>query len=161
MEKLNLAAPWTTYYKQLEALFEKDSEVSVVFDNENYAIRLYVESQEKAEALEKMLPAEKVFGNIRVRILVIPANKLQNESGVGIVEKAFKGNPAVSFIKNVDRPFFPALSYVAFIPRVVQFYNDDMSDINGNCNTLYQDIAKEVFVPLDGVCYCTAQSVTE
>ena len=47
--------------------------------------------------------------------------------------------------------------YAVFQSKVVQFFNDDMSDINGNCTTLYQEIAKDVFSGrAEGVFFCTA-----
>ena len=30
-----------------------------------------------------------------------------------------------------------------------------MHDINGNCSTLYQEIAKDVFGEDEGICFCT------
>mgnify|MGYP006958177364 CR=1 FL=1 len=42
-----------------------------------------------------------------------------------------------------------------FENKVVQFYNDQMDDINGNKSTLFQDIAGDVFGYDHGVFYCT------
>ena len=38
---------------------------------------------------------------------------------------------------------------------MVQFFADNLADINGNRSTLFETIAAEV-IPLDGVFYCTA-----
>jgi hypothetical protein len=43
-----------------------------------------------------------------------------------------------------------------FEKKVVQFFNDQLDDINGNKSTLYQDIAKDVFEKHEGVYFCTA-----
>ena len=46
---------------------------------------------------------------------------------------------------------------VRFKPRVVQFFDDDISDFNGNWSGLAQDIAREVFgAEMRGVHFCTA-----
>ena len=46
---------------------------------------------------------------------------------------------------------------VRFKPRVVQFFDDDISDFNGNWSGLAQDIAREVFGDgLRSVHFCTA-----
>jgi hypothetical protein len=155
MEKLGLSAPWTTYYKQIKALFAEDKDIKVIFDQDSCAIKLFVEDAEKADALTKLLPVEKAFGNVTVKIMVIPANAPLAESRASLVEKAFKGNPAVSTIFSVEGIFGNPINYVAFVPKVVQFFNDDLSDLHGNCSTLYQELAKEVIGQEGGIYFCT------
>ena len=47
--------------------------------------------------------------------------------------------------------------FVCFKPQVVQFFDDDISDFNGNWSGLAQDIAREVFGDeMRGVHFCTA-----
>ena len=46
-------------------------------------------------------------------------------------------------------------NFVVFVPEVVQFYNDDLGDINGLCSTLYQDLAKDLFGEEAGIYFCT------
>ena len=155
MEKLGLSAPWNTYYKQVKALFSEDKEIKVIFDQDSFAIKLYVDNDEKADALAKILPMEKSFGNVTVKVIVVPANAKLTESRASLVEKAFKGNPAVSSIVAVEGIFSNPINYVAFVPKVVQFFNDDLGDIHGNCSTLYQDLAKEVIGQEGGIYFCT------
>lgn len=45
--------------------------------------------------------------------------------------------------------------FVRFQPEVIQFFQNDISDYNGNWSGLAQDIAKEVFVN-QNVHFCTA-----
>ncbi len=157
MEKLGLSAPWTTYYKQIKALFAEDKDIKVIFDQDACAIKLFVEDAEKADALSKLLPVERSFGNVTVKVMVIPANAALTESRASLVEKAFKGNPAVSTIFSgpfegiIGNPIY----YVAFVPKVVQFFNDDLGDLHGNCSTLYQELAKEVIGQEGGIYFCT------
>ena len=155
MGKLKLSAPWITFYHEIEAMFGEDPEIRIVFDEDNYKIKLYVDNAEKADALTQILPAEKVFGNIIVKVVVIPANKLK-EDVLSIYEKAFKGNPVLSYVKRVEGTIFayPA-SYVVFKNKVVQFFNDDLSDVNGYRSTLYQEIAKDIFENKNGIYFCT------
>lgn len=151
--KLNLQAPWTEYASEVTALFEKDPDVKVEYDNLGKKLKLYVKSPEKAEALEMILQDEIEFGSVKLTIEIIPANK-ETRTPMDIFAVAFKGNPIVSYTKTVDALGFSA-GYVVFKPEVVQYFNDDLSDINGMKSTLYAEVAKDVFQDHDGVFFCT------
>ena len=163
MAKLDLAAPWTTYYRQLQSFFKKDEEVKVIFDNQNASIKIFVENPTKADALTLLLPTAKSFGNVTVNVSVIPANTTAVSAKVDLDPKndqqlfnyALYGNKAVSFIQEVGFMGNQKFMYVVFDKEVVQFYNDDISDIRGLCHTLYQDIANTIFEKHAGVFFCT------
>lgn len=142
MEKLNLVSPWINFYHEVEALFRADPEVTVKYDDENSELELFVDNSKKAEALEYILPHEKVFGNVTVKIVVIPANKPISgiEEALGT---AFNGNPAFGYSESVQTPF-GNMNYAVFSPIVVQYYNDDMGDIDGKRTATAEQIAKEV-----------------
>ena len=160
MPKVNLSTPWVTYSRQIKALFSKDPEIKISYDDENLVLKLYVDNTEKAEALSKILPYEVAFGNVILKTEVIPANDL-NDSMSELFRKAFKGNPIVKDIETVEGVFTNPLTYIAFENRVVQYWNDDLGDLNGLCSTLYQDIAKEVFSDCTGICFCTEKGEVE
>lgn len=144
--KLKLSPPWTTYYRQLKALFGKDPDIKLFFDEEEGAVELFVKNDYKAMALERLLPKEVSLGNVIVKILISDHEDDLAASDKSIWEDAFEGNPVVSKIEVVELPFSSRpLVYIGFVKEVVQFFNDDLSDPNGNCSTLYQEIAKEVF----------------
>ena len=153
MAKINLSAPWVSYYHQIEALFQYDDEVCVIYDETNCEITLRVETASKATALDALLPHEVTFGNVTLKITVVPAN--EDDSKVAMLARAFEGNPALSYIQEVSMPSSDAIHYVVFANEVVQYWNDDLSDVNGNCSTLYQEIAKDVFGDIPGVFFCT------
>ena len=153
MENLNMSSPWVIYFRQVEALFKEDPDVKVEFDSETYTLTLHVEGWAKAEAIEKLLPQEKEFGNVIVKVKVIPANT-DNVDRITLLKKAFEGNPAVDDIIKAE-VFGNTMNYVIFKKEVVQYYNDDISDFFGVCSTLYQDIAKEVLGEDEGVYFCT------
>lgn len=150
---MKLSAPWMIYFNQIKAMFSEDIAVKAVWDGATYTIKLYVDGEEKAEALSQLLPQTKQFGNIEVTITIIPANKL-NDSKVSLFQKAFDGNPAVVDITTFDTPF-GTNSFVVFAPKVVQYYNDDMYDLNGICSTLYQELAKSLFGEFANIHFCT------
>lgn len=154
MAKFKLSAPWVMFYNEIKALFGRDPEIEVVYDEEDNDIRLYVENTEKAEALQELLPAERKFGNITVTVTVIPANKLRAKKA-SLFRKALQGNPAFVLEQTVEGVFTNPVSYIVFAREVVQYWIDDLGDLHGIYSTLYEDIARDVFEDPDGVFFCT------
>ena len=150
---VHLSPPWVTLYKMVSKLFENDSEVKVKYDEETYTINLYVKNQRKADALTKLLPESKEYGDITVSMNVIPANEGE-PSKIELFQEAFDGNEAISFFYTGCGPA-QDINYIAFEPVVVQFFNDQLDDANGLKTTLYADIAKEVFGDHDSIFFCT------
>ena len=152
-ENIKLSSPWVTYYKEIVAMFGEDPDIKIDFDEAENTVKLFVNGQDKADALTQLLPMEKEFGNVVLYIEVIPANK--QPSKIDVYRKAFDGNPAFSYSATIEGIMSNPISYLVFRNKVVQFYNDDLGDINGNKNTLYQDIAEDLFENHDGICFCT------
>lgn len=156
---MKLSAPWVEFYRELEALFAQDPEVKVVYEEENNEVKLFVETARKADALTQLLPAEKTFGNVTMKITVVPANNLE-VSKADLIAEAFDGNPALSYVQHVNA-VVGAFDYAVFQNKVVQFFDDNLSDINGNKSTLYENIAKDVFGSDIGVFFCTEAGSNE
>lgn len=151
---MRLSSPWEIYHKEVVALFQEDEEIKVTFDEESYELKLFVDNSRKADALAKLLPSEKTFGNVVVKISVVPSNDGKEETKASLIEEAFAGNPALRYIYNAQTPF-GEFNYVVFESRVVQYFNDDMRDINGNKSTLYQELAKDIIGEETNLCFCT------
>ena len=147
-----IVSPWVDFYREIEAMFKDDPDIRISFDEEENVVKLFVEGTAKAVALETLLPAERTFGNVTVRVSVIPSN--ESRSPVALFRDAFQGNPAFAFAQTVPDIFSNELSFVVFRKKVVQYYNDDLGDINGLRSTLYQDIAEDLF-DSDGIYFCT------
>lgn len=161
-DRLGLSSPWITYFRKIEALFEKDPDVAVDFEDDTTTLKIYVEKQGKAEAIDALLPDVIQFGNVEMGIQVIPANG--TDPRLELFRKAFEGNEAVVDITTVDSsvPILGGNSYVLFKPVVVQYYNDDLSTLDGYESTLYQDIADELLSVGDSrIYFCTARAVKE
>ena len=155
MAKVKLSPPWALFYRKIQAMFGQDPEIHIVYDEEAEIVKLYVEDPEKAEALAKLLPEKKMFGRVGLDIQVIPADgkKLsttlaEDEINAAIFNKAFKGNPALSYARTFKNIFQFEATYVVFVPAVVQYFADDISDINGIQSTLYEFIAREIFADI-------------
>ena len=163
MPKLKLSSPWVLFYHEVEAMFKDDGHVHVIFDEDAVKLSLYVEGSAKAAALEWLLPKSKEFGCTTLLIEVIPSNKdeqrlhyaYRSTTPVALFTEAFAGNPAFSYARAVSGVFTNPIYYIVFRKEVVQYFTDDLGDVNGMRSTLYQEIAKEIFVDMDGVQYCT------
>lgn len=156
MAKLKLSPPWDIFYKEVDAFFKEDGDVKVIFDEDEFTIKLYVDDATKAAALTELLPTEKDFGNVVLKISVIPANE-GGRPALGMPPyTAFYGNPIVDEIKIIRDLFGYDLVYVMFVKEVVQYFTDNISDYNGFCSTLYENIARNIFEGKEGVFYCTS-----
>lgn len=155
MSKLKLSAPWETFYSEVKELFSGDPKVKVAYDAEAQEMKLYVDGERKAAALTELLPAEKHFGNVVVKIEVIPANK-DDEHIYNLYKDAFDGNEVVDDVVRLRTPDGGSANYIMFRNEVVQFFNDDISDPRGMESTLYENIAREVFVNQGGEFYSTS-----
>ena len=156
MDELKLSPPWQTLFHKLNAMFGCDPEIELELIDEEYKINLFVNNQKKYEALTKLLPEEYVFGNVHVKLVIIPAND-EDDDEEDIIDTffdAFDGNPVMTDAFSVKAPV-GVFNYVEFAPKVVQFYNDDLTDPHGLCSTLFEDIAYDLFVDDLDVNYCT------
>ena len=136
-------------------------------ETEGPILKLYVRDPEKAEALNVLLPATKEFAGVTLRIEIIPGNvndplmlqqsryQLNLQNVPSLFNTAFCGNSAYSRTVPVIGVMSNPIYYVIFNKTVVQYFTDDLGDANGVRSTLYQDMAKELFEPMSGVCYCT------
>lgn len=160
MAILKLSAPWHTYYKELCELFKFDEDVRIVYDTDEQIISIHVENAAKADAMAEVLPLEKQFGEITVKINIIPANKTGLRKTRGTVyEDLFYKNPIVDDIVTIEGVMTNPITYIIFKKEVVQYYNDSLADAHGMCSTLYQDIAKRVLDAGEGIFFCTNTSV--
>ena len=154
--KLKLSPPWVEFASEVKALFSGDKEVTVIYDDEEKVISLYVDNAQKAEALTELLPETKEFGGVTVKVTVVPANGMTGAPAQDVWKAAFAGNPNFSSVKFVQCPL-GNFTYVVWRPNAVQFFNDNLGDVNGNQTMLVQDVAKDIFDPELGVYHCSAQ----
>lgn len=157
---LKLSPPWVIWYRDVQALFQYDSDVRVIFNEEKPELILYVEDDKKAYALMQLMPHEKEFGNVKLTVSVVPANKTANlkfdkKPITELYETAFKGNSAFVAAKEIEGLFATTVTYIIFRKQVVQYFSDNLGDYYGNRSTLFQTVAEEVFEPQADVYFCT------
>ena len=151
--KINMAPPWIQYLNKLKALFEKDPNVKLDFDDERQELKIFVTGTDKAIALGELLPETKEFGGYTLYITVIPANLGTAKSD--LILRALEGNKAFNYSRTVQGPMSNPMTFVVFQKKVVQYYIDDLGDLYGLRSTLYEDLANEVFEDHEGVFFCT------
>lgn len=142
--KTTLSPPWVTKAREIMALFDGDRGVRCELDDDERVLTLYVDGPMKAHALEKVIPATVGCGSVLpLHVRVVPTNADDYSS---LLNMAFLGNPNVTNIVTVERLPKAVETFVVFDHdnAIAQFPNDDLSDYNGVCTKLLQDIAKEI-----------------
>lgn len=166
MTKLGIEAPWYTFAKQVKALFDSDPDINVgdlcEVEDEffTYVLDITVKNHEKYLALDRVMQKKKVFGNATVRICLYDLENTNEDidDRIELYTKIFNGNPHVRSVERVTDFTGNQVGYVCFEPEVIQFPDDNISDIDGKWNGLAQDIAKELFEDdFFGVYFCTAK----
>ena len=159
MRILQIEAPWETYAKKLNALFENDPDIQVgeirKGNDANYAVDILVHKHDKFDALDRLLPRVKMFGNVTLEIVLYDEENTEIDI-LDAFKALFDGNPIVNRIETVIDQAGGQWNYVVFRPEVIQFFDDDMSDINSNFNGLAEDISREIFAENSrGIMFCT------
>lgn len=160
--RLKILPPWTIVMRKFEALFDGDPQIACNCDFSGAApsIVLACNNGDKVAALQKILPEEVCFGNIKLTVAVdgTPSNKAFT-SKVELFDTAFKGNPAYAYsICPAEEGYqWIGTTYVVFNNCVVQFAADNLNDCHGIISTLYETIANELLTgpATEGVFYNT------
>ena len=165
MARLKLSPPWVERYEMLNALFGNDKEIKVIYDEDNNEIKIYCLDNNKAEALKYFIPTTVDFGDVELKITVIPSNKsnltfdlkatITNSQTAAYFLFGDEMNSHVDKVVSVPTPFGDFV-YVIFKKEVIQYYNDSMSDFYGNKSTLCENIAKEVLINTEEIFFCTS-----
>lgn len=123
-----IASPWAVYAGRVAALFAGDKDVKVAYDNETPKVTLFVEGEDKADAIRSLMPQDRWYGNVTLEIEVVPSNEEPSEAD--LFRMAFAGNPV---FRGVVEGFGPAgdIAYALFAPEVVQMREDDISEYGG------------------------------
>ena len=157
MRKKNesLSPPWDIYVSKVRALFKGDKEVVLKYDEDERILNIFVSSFKKAEALNKIMPKSVSFGNVSLTINIITPNDGTSDIA-DTFRAAFKDNPNVIEIVSIKDPFDNYVNYMIFKKEVIQFYDDDISDIFGLYSTLNEDIARDIFAEFKSdIRFCT------
>ncbi|MCL2336141.1 MAG: hypothetical protein FWC60_01840 [Firmicutes bacterium] len=152
-----LSPPQYTYYNYIKHSIGNDPCVNVADMKEmgggNYVIPIHVQGHERAVALATILELHKSMGNLSIDIeifcgnqMVTPSENTENsESLLKLYEQALSTNRYFACAKiNELLPGYPSI-FPVFKKEVIQFYNDDLSDLYRNFNGVAADVFREVF----------------
>lgn len=161
--RLKISPPWITYINKLIALFDGDPEIAfniISESGEDPEAIIATNNGDKATALARLLPDEKKFGNVTLKIGIDASfSNRAFPTAKELFETVFSKNPAFAYcVVPADEGYwFLDFCYVVFKNCVVQFFNDNLDDCHGIISTLYQDIAEELFEEANfhNVHYCT------
>ena len=139
---LELSSPWVEYARKIYLLFCNDPEVHIIYDADAVCVRLLVDNEVKADAISKILPIEKQFGNVKLAISVIPSNK--KDSMVDIYRKAFNGNPIFKGIVEPDDKYGMCEGFAIFENSTVQYFNDSLRHPDSLETATYEELATDI-----------------
>ena len=136
-----IASPWAVYAGRVAALFAGDKDVKVTYDNDEPKVTLFVDGEDKADAILGLLPGSMQFGNVTLDVCVVPSNREPSEADLYRV--AFAGNPV---FMGVAEGYGPAgdIAYALFAPEVVQLREDDISEYGGLTTLTVAELAESV-----------------
>jgi len=167
MAKINLVAPWDEYYNEMIAFFAEDPDVTILYESEAKNIKVLVQDPAKAEALMYLLNSEVDFGGVTLLITVVPANEVisdikkcfsnanNEEDYTTLYKRSLIDNDLFAYTKTIENMMGFNAVFVVFKKKVVQYYSDNLGDLNGMKSTLAENIARDIFVPHNGVFFCT------
>lgn len=146
--RLKILPPWSIYIKKIEALFDGDPQIACNVDYSGTApsIVLSCNNGDKVTALQRILPTEIGFGNVKLKVKIdgIPSN-IAFVNKKELFETAFNGNPAFAYaVTPGDETWWMSTTYVVFKNCVVQFFADNLNDCHGIISCLYQDLAENL-----------------
>lgn len=167
MAKINLISPWDEHYNKMVAFFKDDPYTTVLYDESEKHIELLVNEPFKAVALSQLLKTELDFGDVKLHVSAIPANDDAKDAivyfkHVGVDEDydvrymhALNDNDIYAYVRAINGMMGFDAVFVVFKKKVIQYYNDNLGDLNGMKSTLAENIARDIFVPHNGVFFCT------
>lgn len=160
--KIALSPPWYTFANEVLNTVGKDPNVQVdslrQVSSSKYSLMIRVKGLQRARALATIIRNTATFGNITVTVIVkttsgtiakpYPTSTLTALQIAQLYRIAFRTNILFSFV--TIRAFVPGSAravFPVFAKRVVQFYNDDLSDFYGNYNNVaafsFRDVLKK------------------
>ena len=162
MARLNLVSPWIEYYHKMKAMFEDDSRIRIVFDDDAMELRFYAETDYLLDTLEKLIPSGKIWGDVTLTNVIIPPNDknlrithCKEQSPSDLFTELFYNNPHFLDVFYINTILSNGITYVVFKKEVIQYYSDNLSDAHGVTSVLMEDLARELLNTPDGVFYCT------
>jgi hypothetical protein len=157
--QVQLSPPQFTYFNLIKSSIGNDPLVTVepleILPSGNFLITLRVRGLHKARALATLIVPSRAIGGVRLTVqvrttqgtLVKPLRCIFTpEQIVKLYQTAFRTNRL--FLFAAIRQFFAQrYVYPVFRARIIQFFNDDLSDYYGNYNNIAAFVFRDVLRP--------------
>lgn len=153
-----LAPPWYTLWNEVKHTIGNDKSVQVLeleTKQNPYKIRIITNDVKKGEALATLLESIHFLGNIDVVIQVEDKEGQVYEKKVVSTTMELKALLSVAFednsyyvgtvVQSLD-PGNLTFIYPVFTKSVIQFYNDELSDLYHNYNEVTAKVFKQLIV---------------
>ena len=157
---VKLSPPWNTYVKELFNILQGIPGIS--FDQMErieggYTQPIRVDDAKIYEALSAILPKVKKYGNVTLNIQLIPADGacVAPEPGytpaeiLDFFKEVFSINSLVTDVQLIHTVVGFDYYFVVCKKDVIQFFNDDTTDLYGNANLTVEDTFRDVFTGAD------------
>lgn len=155
---LKIQSPWQTYFNKIKAIFGDDPDIEIPQPKDakdgQFIIDIDCSSTVKALALDKLLKHSITMGNITVKVMVNDVSEI-TPVDLDTITAAFERNPHFKDATSVETPAGAEVDFCIMNKEVIQFFNDDLTDIYGNFNGLAEDILREITVD-SNINFCTA-----
>lgn len=152
--QVSLSPPEVTYYNEIKfSVVGKDPLIRInpfrLLPGGLVIVNLQVQGFRKEQALATLLVLDKAIGNIRIKVKVWTSQgkrvqpiqrRLSPLEINSLYRTAFRTNPLFKFVA-IRKIFGRTFVYPVFKTRVIQFFNDDLSDFYSN----YNNVAAFVF----------------
>lgn len=152
---IKLSPPWYTFFNFVKHSVGNDRCVEVCdmkeISEREFLIQVDVKDRSRAIAMATILVPCKNFGNIDVHIEVSHCGRaicpndrcLDVRNLVRFIEEAFCTNGYFEYVESV-KMFGADIVFPVFTKGVIQFFNDDISDLYNNYNGVIADVFAEV-----------------
>jgi len=157
-----LSPPWYTLWNEIKASIGNNPGVTVEdLDTSQtpYIVPISVDNHDTAAAIASIMNLHYQIGNITVDVQVKdPAGNIVTPITPGsvsqLVELVESGLGNNGWFKEVlPKPLYPnapEVVFVVFAKAVIQFYNDDLSDLYHNYNNVAAFVFRDVLHPSPG-----------
>lgn len=156
-KEIKLSPPWDGYMHMLASFFKGDGRVIVGACDDKRVGTIEVFDTKMYCALEQVLNKRIRFGNVVLKIRIVPANGLKafknTMTDLAALKVVLSKNPA--FAKFITRKTpVGNMVFCMFKPVVLMFYNDNLASPYKKTTAVYEAAAFHVFKDC-GVSYAT------
>lgn len=148
LNESGLSSPWEGIHHRLLALFADDDTVKVAEKiTDDYVLNIVVYDTNKYNALCRRLRQQYTFGNVTLTIALYDAANNEDDeiSEVKDLETILNGNKYFDRIESIKDFMGFEHNYCIFSREIMQYFNDNCCDPNGNEFKLMQDLAPVIF----------------